>query len=73
MEAYFNVIFEIRKGLGPDTFLKTIAVGFDDLPPDTTDYELRQMAILEAESYLYKSEDYHLYRKNWKVAEVERG
>jgi hypothetical protein len=72
MEAYFSVTFEIRKGLGPDTFLKTIGVMLDDIDPSTTDAELFQMAILEAEQNLYKSEDYHYYGKNWHFADIEQ-
>lgn len=70
MEAYLTVTFEIRKGLGPDTFLKDIGVFFDDLDPETSKSELNQMAINEAELQLYKSEDYHYYGKNWHVVDV---
>lgn len=66
----FNIEFSIRKGLGPDWFDKNISVGLDDLPEDLTDKEIENMAINEAESYLYKSEDYPLYGKNWFIKEV---
>lgn len=66
----FEVLFSIRKGLGPDWFDKNISVGFDDLPNDLTKYELREMAKIEAESFLYKSEDYFLYGKNWVLKEI---
>lgn len=72
MEAYFSVKFEIRKGLGPDTFFKDIGVFFDDIDPETSQGELNQMAVYEAELELYKSEDYHYYGKNWAVANVEQ-
>lgn len=68
-----NVEFTIRKGLGPDTFIKVITVGLDDLDPEISDTEVRSMAIWEAERELYRSEDYHLYGKNWILNEVHEG
>lgn len=66
----FNVLFSIRRGLGPEWFDKSIAVGLDDLPGDLSEFDLRQMAIREAETQLYLSPDYKSYGKNWLVKEV---
>lgn len=66
----FEVLFSIRKGLGPDWFDKNISVGLDDLPDGFSEAEIINMAKIEAEQYLYKSEDYHLYGKNWIFKEV---
>lgn len=68
--AEFNVEVLIRKGLGPDWIRKNFPVGFDDVPEDLTESDLRQMAIRDVESKLYNSEDYKDYGKNWKIIEV---
>lgn len=65
------VSVSIRKGLGPEWFTKNFSVGFDDLPEETTSYEVRQMAIREVEEKLYGSEDYPRYGKNWVIQDVE--
>jgi hypothetical protein len=55
MMRVFNVLFSIRKGLGPDWFDKNIPVGLDDLPEELSENEIRQMARAEAERYLCKN------------------
>jgi hypothetical protein len=67
----FAVTFGIRKGLGPDFVNKTLFVGLDDLPEDLTDSEVQSIAVNQAEERFYKSEDYHLYGKNWYLRHVE--
>lgn len=66
----FEVLFSIRKGLGPESFDKTISIGLDDLPGELSENEIRDMAKAEAESFLYKSEDYYWYGKNWMFKEI---
>lgn len=66
----FVVLFKIVKGLGPENFEKAITVGFDDIDPETSEAELRQWAIREAEGQLYNSDDFRVYGKNWTLIEV---
>lgn len=70
--AEFAVHFKLRKGLGPEWVDKTIFVGLDDVDPETTEFELKQMAINEAESQLYRTDDYKTYGKNWQYKDIER-
>lgn len=69
----FNVLFDIRKGLGPDSFEKVIVVAFDDIPEDMEEVDIISMAKKEAETRLYSSEDYPLYGKNWILKEIYDG
>lgn len=73
MLRVFNVLFSIRKGLGPEWLDKYIVVAFDDLPEDTSEWDVRQMARNEAELRLYNSDDYPVYGKNWTFKEVYDG
>lgn len=66
----FNILFSIRKGLGPEWVDKVIAVGLDDLPFDLDEDQIKRIAIEEAEKGLYRSDDYNQYGKNWFVKEV---
>lgn len=68
----FAVHFMIRKGMGPDSFKKTIFVALDDLEPDMTEQEIKDLAISQAEGELYKNDDYKVYGKNWTLVDFER-
>lgn len=57
----------IRKGLGPEYITKNFPYGFDDLPEDTTDFEIKEMAKYQVETYLRNTEDYRAYGKNWEI------
>ena len=67
----FAVHFQIRKGLGPDMMPKTIFVGLDDLDPEENELTIRKMAIDDAESQLYKTDDYPVYGKNWVFTDIQ--
>lgn len=67
---HFNVEVELRKGLGPETVTKNIEQFYDDVPEDVPEEEVRQWAINDTNDFMYKSEDYPLYGKNWQVIEV---
>ena len=67
----FAVHFLIRKGLGPDWISKTIFVGLDDIDHEMSEADIRQWARSEAESILYKSDDYPVYGKNWIYKDME--
>lgn len=67
MMAILEVEVRIRKGFGPDYKIKNIPIGFDDLPDDTSNEEIKDMAKMEVDSLLRSSEDYPLYGKNWEI------
>jgi hypothetical protein len=67
---HFIVQYEIRKGLGPEWVSKTHESTFDDIDPETPEFDLKRMAVYELETRLRASEDYPLYGKNWNIAEV---
>ena len=62
-----TVEVSIRKGMGPDFFLKHFDVAFDDLPNDIDRIEVERMAKMEVEQYLFQTDDYPVYGKNWEV------
>lgn len=67
---HFIVYYLFRQGInGPKTGRET-EVTFDDIDPETTDSDLRKMAIQEVDSRFYKSEDYPLYGKFWEITDV---
>lgn len=68
----FVITFVVRKGLGPDTSLKTICVGLDDVPEELSFEDIKQMAIADAEHQLRQLPDYQLYRENWTFHDIER-
>jgi hypothetical protein len=68
----YAVHFEIRKGLGPDYFPKTIFIGLDDIDPDLSNSEIKALAKNEAEQQLKQTEDYLQYGKNWVYKTMER-
>lgn len=72
MEAYFAVHFILRKGMGPEHVPHLVNVGLDDIDPGTTEEEIREMVLLDAESQLRKTEDYPVYGKNWIYKDMER-
>jgi len=55
MEFIFNIHWKLRKGLGPEWVDKVSDIGLDDLPPETTVEEARQMAISEFKSERYRN------------------
>lgn len=67
MMVQIEVEVMIRKGLGPEHINRNFSVGFDDLPEETTNYEIEQMAKAEVEQQLRNTEDYPIYGKNWKI------
>lgn len=69
----FNILFSIRKGLGPEWMDKNFVAALDDLPDDLTETEIKVMAVNQIEETLYKSEDYYHYGKNWTVKEINEG
>lgn len=70
---YFNVLFAIRKGLGPDTFDKTVGVLLDDIPCGTSEADMKSKAVADAENILMFSDDFKYYGKNWRLKEVTEG
>ena len=70
MMRCFTVEFEIRKGLGPATSVKNVAVGLDDLEPELSVSEIREYAAAQAEAELCRSADYPLYGKTWTLRAV---
>lgn len=54
MEYIFQIHWKLRKGLGPEWVDKVTEVGLDDLPPETTYEEAKEMAIND-----FKLERYH--------------
>lgn len=55
MEFIFNIHWKLRKGLGPEWIDKVSNIGMDDLPPETTVEEAKQMAICEFKSERYRN------------------
>jgi len=55
MEFVFNIHWKLRKGLGPEWVDNVSNIGLDDLPPETTVEEARQMAISEFKSERYRN------------------
>ena len=66
----FAIEFEVRKGLGPETAIKTVFVGLDDLDPEATEDEIRALAVQDAEEQLSRSEDFRIYGKTWTLLEI---
>lgn len=50
----FMIHWRLRKGLGPEWVDKVSEFAFDDLPPETSYEEAKQMAISEFKSERYK-------------------
>lgn len=69
MFATVNVEVYIRKGLGPETVRKVFEQAYDDLPEDTQPEDITRMAITDTERYLYSTEDFPVYGKNWTIGE----
>lgn len=51
MEYHLIVEVEIRKGVGPDTFTKDHEVFFDDIEPEVSEDEIKEMAVKEAKQH----------------------
>lgn len=66
----FALEFEIRKGFGPGWARKTVFVGLDDLEPEMSEGEIRELAVQDAEEQLSRPSDYPLYGKNWRLVEI---
>lgn len=64
------VIVMIRKGLGPDYAPKERIAYLDDVDTETSESDLKTMAVRQVEAKLYASEDYPLYGKNWYIKDV---
>jgi hypothetical protein len=54
MMKVFVIHYSLRKGLGPEWVNKTEEIAFDDLSEDTTDCEVKEMAIAEFKSIRHK-------------------
>ena len=61
----FTVEFSMRRGRGPDTSIKNVFVGLDDLEPEMSEEAIREYAVAEAEAELRRSEDFPLYGVTW--------
>lgn len=48
----YNVIFSVRKGLGPEWVEKTVVIAIDDIEKGTPEYEIKEMAKMEAKAEL---------------------
>lgn len=68
---YFLVHYTFRHGINGPTENKTTEVAFDDIDPETSDQELRRMAVMEVDQRFEKSDDFPLYGKFWEVTDVE--
>ena len=53
MEYIFQIHWKLRKGLGPEWVDKVSEIGLDDLPPETTYAEAKEMAISDFKSERY--------------------
>ncbi len=60
-----NVVVDIRKGLGPEYVEKVFSQAYDDVPQEITWDELKKWAIEDTERYLFSTDDYPIYGKNW--------
>ena len=69
----FNVEVKIRKGLGPESVVKSFTQAYDDVPMEVPEDEVKKWAIADTEKQLYNSEDYQLYGKNWVIIGVYGG
>jgi hypothetical protein len=56
-ERAYAVHFQVMKGLGPDFREKVINIFFDDIDPETQEWQLRQWAINEATAQLKSAPD----------------
>lgn len=50
---------------------KRIEVAFDDLPPDITDEDLKEMVRADVNDQLTRTADFPLYGKNWTINYIE--
>ncbi len=68
---YFTVHYTFRPGINGAPENREHESAFDDIDPETTDNELKNMAVREVENRFYNSIDYPLYGKFWQIIEVE--
>lgn len=65
------VNYQQRRGLGPRWNHKIYVTAFDDLPPETENWEIYDMARREFIESMHRSEDFPLYGENWIIGEIE--
>lgn len=67
---YFHVHYLFRHGINGHREPRQTEVAFDDVDPETTDAQLKQMARREVDSRFERSEDFPLYGKFWEITDV---
>lgn len=64
------VSLEIRKGISNTWVAKTYSHFYEGIDESVPEIRVKKWAIRDTENYLYNTEDYPVYGKNWKIKEV---